>query len=91
MNLDTAIFSPAFLLSFLLASLYGLVFFLFARRDWLGLGVYWLVALAGFALGQSASSLLGTSVMPIGQVNVVEASLASVLALVALRVLWRAK
>jgi hypothetical protein len=78
-----------FLLSFLLASLYGLVFFLFSRRDWLGLVVYWLVALVGFALGQSASSVLGTSVLPIGQVNVVEGSLASVLALLILRVLWR--
>jgi hypothetical protein len=80
-----------FLLSFLLASLYGLVFFLFSRRDWLGLVVYWLVALVGFALGQSASSVLGTSVLPIGQVNVVEGSLASVLALLILRVLWRGK
>ena len=80
---------PALLFAFLLASLYGVVFYFFFGRGWLGLAVYWLVALVGFGLGQLVTMLLGISLLPIGSVNIIEASLVSALALLLTRAVWR--
>lgn len=65
----------------MIASLIGLAFYMVFGRGWLRLAVYWLVALAGFALGQVVTTLLSFSLLPIGSVNVLEASIASLIAL----------
>ncbi|MGB8645038.1 MAG: hypothetical protein WCF84_07355 [Anaerolineae bacterium] len=76
---------PALLLGFVLASVYGVAFFLAVGKGWLDLGLYWATALAGFALGELLSRLLHLSVLPIGALNVFEAS---VMSLLALALLW---
>ena len=80
---------PALLLAFLIASLYGVAFYFIFGRGWLQLGVYWLTALVGFALGQLITTLIGFSLLPIGAVNVVEASAVSLLVLILTRMWWR--
>lgn len=80
---------PALLLSLLLASLYGVTFYLFLGHGWLRLAIYWLVALFGFALGQFATSLIGFRLLPLGSVNVVEASIVSFAFLWVTRALWK--
>ncbi len=79
---------PALLFSFLLASLYGILFYLIFGRGWLRLALYWLVALVGFGLGQLVSTALAISLLPVGSVNVIEASLVCLLMLFITRALW---
>lgn len=80
---------PALLLSFFLASLYGFVFYFIFGHGWLRLVSYWLVALVGFALGQSLAAVFTFSLFPIGSVNVIEASATSFIALLLTRAVWR--
>ncbi len=80
---------PALLFSFLLASLYGVTFYLIFGRGWLALGVYWFAALVGFAVGEFVSLTLSFSLLPIGSVNVVEASVMSLVILILTRTLWK--
>ena len=61
---------PSIVLSFIIASLIGLIFFLIFGKGWVRFGVYWLVALAGFSAGQIITSFFGFSLFPIGSVNV---------------------
>ena len=81
-------FSPAVVLAFIVASLYGLVFYLLFGRGWLGLGLYWLVGVAGFAVGQWLGTLAGIALFNIGPVNLVEGTLVSWASLFAVRA-WR--
>jgi hypothetical protein len=80
---------PSLILSFVVASLIGLGFYLLFGRGWLRLAAYWLVALAGFALGQAVTTLVRFGLMPIGQVNVLEAGLTALIALFVTRALWK--
>lgn len=80
---------PSLILAFVLASIYGLAFYLLFGRGWLGLAVYWLVGLVGFGLGQILSSLLSFSLLPIGSVNAIEGSVTSLIALLLTRTLWK--
>jgi hypothetical protein len=80
---------PSLLLSFLLASLYGVTFYFVFGSGWLALAVYWVVALIGFALGQFLSSALSFSLLPIGSVNAIEASATSLILLFLSRTLWK--
>ncbi len=82
---------PSVVLMLVLASLYGCLFYLFAGRGWLMLGLYWLAALVGFAFGEVVSRLLGVSLFPVGTVNVIEASLTSWIALLLTRELWNTR
>ncbi len=82
---------PSLLFSFILASVIGLFFFIFAGRGWLGLLIYWLVSLIGFAVGEVVSRTLAFSLFPVGPVNVVEASLTSFIALLIAHTVWRYK
>ncbi|MCC7164370.1 MAG: hypothetical protein IT331_17895 [Anaerolineae bacterium] len=80
---------PSVVLSFIIASLIGLVFFLLFGRGWLRFVVYWLVALAGFFTGQIISSFLSFSLFPIGSVNVIEGTVTCLIALFVTRALWK--
>ncbi len=80
---------PALLFSFLLASVYGLAFYILFGRGWLMLGLYWAVAVAGFFVGQLVSRLIGLILIPIGSVNVIEATFLSIIALLAARRLYK--
>lgn len=80
---------PSLLFSFLLASVYGLFFYIVFGRGWIGLAVYWIVALVGFALGQFLSSALSFSLLPVGSVNAIEGSITSMILLLLTRTLWK--
>ncbi len=80
---------PSLLFAFLLASLYGIAFYLIFGRGWLALAVYWVAALVGFAIGEFISRTLSFSLFPIGSVDVVEASVMSLIVLLLTRTLWK--
>lgn len=91
-NLQRATFLltlPSLLLSFILASLIGVAFYLVFGRGWLQLAGYWLIALIAFALGQILSTIIGTRLLPIGSVNALEASATCLIALFVTRTLWK--
>ena len=80
--------SPAIVFGFVLATLYGLVFYVIFGYGWLRLTFYWLVSLVGFFLGQWIAGLLGLAIFNIGELRVIEGTLASWLSLWTVRV-WR--
>ncbi len=80
--------SPAFLFAFVLASLYGLGFYVIFGRGWLRLVVYWLVGVLGFFLGQGIAQFVGLGIFNLGEISLFEGTLVSWLCLLAARV-WR--
>jgi hypothetical protein len=80
--------SPAIIFGFILATLYGLVFYVIFGRGWLRLILYWLVGVGGFILGQWFAGLLGLAIFNIGELRVVEGTVVSWLGLWTMRV-WR--
>ncbi len=75
--------SPAFVFAFVLASLYGLVFYVVWGHGGWRLVLYGLVSVLGFFLGQGIARLVGLALLNIGEVNVVEGTLTSWLSLFA--------
>ncbi len=69
--------SPSIVFAFTLASLYGFLFYLVFGRGWARLALYWAVGLLGFVLGNWLGSILGLALLPVGEVNIVEATLVS--------------
>ena len=69
-------FPPSLLYSFLVASLIGLGFFLVAGGEsgWSRMALYWVVALLSFWVGQTLATGLNVHLMPVGPVDVLEAS-----------------
>jgi hypothetical protein len=80
--------TPSLVLALVLASLYGLVFYLLFGHGWLRLVFYWLVSVAGFFLGQWIARAVGLALFNIGDLNVVEGTLVSWLSLSAVHA-WR--
>lgn len=70
---------PAVVFSFLLASIYAALFYLWRGRRWRDLLFYWPAAVVGFATGQVAGHWLSLIPWAIGQVRVVEGSLLAIL------------
>ncbi|MEW5717351.1 MAG: hypothetical protein AB1817_01870 [Chloroflexota bacterium] len=79
---------PSFVFGFVLASLYGLAFYVIFGRGWLRLIFYWLVSIGGFFLGHWVAGLLGLAIFNIGELRVIEGTVASWLGLWTMRV-WR--
>ncbi len=67
--------APSIVFTLVLASLYGLLFYLVFGRGWARLGLYWLVGILGFVLGNWLGGIIGLSLLTIGPVNVVEGTL----------------
>lgn len=80
---------PFVLYAFLLASVLGMAFFIFFGRGWWQLASYWFAAVIGFALGQWLGMTLGINFFPFGQLNTVEGSLTSLVALMVMRTVWQ--
>ena len=80
--------SPAVVVAFVIASLYGWVFFLLFGKGWLRLGLYWLVGVIGFAVGQWLGNLVGLALFNIGPVNLAEGTVVSWVSLFAIHA-WR--
>ena len=70
----------------MVATLFGSAFHLIVGGGARHLALYLLSGWIGFALGQSLGDLLGISVVRIGQINFVAASLGALLALIAARI-----
>lgn len=73
--------SPTLLLSLVVALIYAALFHLWQGRSLRDLAGYIVAAVAGFAMGQIVGLQTNWSWLDIGQVNMVEASLASWIAL----------
>ena len=80
--------NPSLVFGFVLATLYGLVFYVIFGRGWLRLIFYWLASVGGFFLGQWIAGLLGLAIFNIGELRVVEGTIVSWLGLWTMRV-WR--
>lgn len=76
-------------LGLIIASLYGLVFYLAVGHGRLRLIGYWLVALAGFGAGHVIAGVLGLGIANIGELRIAEATLVSAASLFAARAWWR--
>jgi len=72
---------PAVLVSLILGSIYGLLFFLLAGGARRGLWVYWLVGAASFLAGQFVAEYIQFSPITLGDVHVIEGSVFCWLAL----------
>lgn len=81
---------PSITLGFVIASLIGVAFYFVFGKGWLRLGIYWAVAVVGFFIGQIITTLLNFSLFRIGSVNVLEATIACLIALFITRAVWRA-
>jgi hypothetical protein len=75
--------SPALLVSALLALAYGTVYYLFRGRRLVDLPVFLVASLLGFACGWLGGALLDLVPATLGQVHLVEGSLAALGFLVA--------
>jgi hypothetical protein len=84
------VLQPSLVLAFLLATIYGLAFYIVFGRGWLRLGLFWLIGVLGFFLGQGLANLVGLALFNIGEVNLVEGTIVSWLSLVAVNA-WRNK
>jgi ABC-type uncharacterized transport system permease subunit len=83
--------APALLLSLVLASLYGALFYLWQGRGLRDMLFYWLAALVGFASGHIVGALWGFVPWTIGQVHVIEATVVAILFLMIARWLRQEK
>jgi hypothetical protein len=68
---------PYVLLSILLGATYGVIFHLWRGKTIRDLLIYILMGIIGFALGQGMANLIGFSVLLIGPLHIVEATLVS--------------
>ncbi len=80
---------PDILFSLLLASLYGVAFYLATGKGWIMLAAFWIAAVVGFGVGEFVSRMLNLSLFPVGTVNVLEASIMSWVVLLLVRTLWK--
>jgi hypothetical protein len=83
--------APALLLSLVLASLYGALFYLWQGRNLRDMLFYWLAALVGFASGHIVGALWDFVPWTIGQVHVIEATIVAILFLMMARWLRQEK
>jgi hypothetical protein len=68
---------PVLLLGAILATLYALLFHLFWGRRTRELLAYWLAALLGFGIGQLLGWIMGMRFLMIGDLHLVEGTVAS--------------
>ena len=73
--------SPVFLLSSALATFWAATFHIVFGRRFLDLVFYWFIGLIGFGVGQAMADILGLHWAMVGQVHVVEGTLASWIAM----------
>ena len=81
--------TPAYLISIILATLYGAVFHLYKGGDASRILLYVVSSWMGFIIGHNVSQIVGASIYSIGPLNAGMASLGSGLALMLAH--WLAK
>ncbi len=72
-----ALFSPPLVLSLVISSIYAAIFHLWQGRRAVELLHYLLASWLGFGLGELAGNLLGLDILMIGQVHLLEGTIAS--------------
>ncbi|QPC81101.1 hypothetical protein G4Y79_15470 [Phototrophicus methaneseepsis] len=77
---------PNFVFAFMVATLIGAAFHLIVGGGARQLALYLLSGWIGFTLGQSLGNVLNASILQIGEINIVLASVGALLALIAARV-----
>ena len=82
---------PALVFSIIIATVYGLLFYLWQGRTLRDLLFFWLAAVVGFASGQVVGMLLDVISWTVGQVHVAEGTLLALLFLVLARWLRQEK
>ncbi|MGQ9848978.1 MAG: hypothetical protein ACUVSU_02900 [Aggregatilineaceae bacterium] len=80
---------PSFVFSVIVATLYGAAFHVVSGGDARRLALFLLASWLGFALGHSAGELLGVTLLDIGPLHMLSATVGAWLALVVARVLTR--
>ncbi len=81
--------SPSFVFSFILATLYGAAFHLVSGGDARRLALFLLAAWLGFALGHEFGEAFGVTLLDIGPLHMLSATVGAWLALVVARILTR--
>lgn len=81
--------APSIIFSFILATLYGAVFHLVSGGDARRLALFLLVAWLGFGLGHALGDLLNLTLLDIGPLHMLPATVGAWLALVVARLLTR--
>ena len=84
---DTLILSPSFVFSVMLATLYGTLFHLWQNGDGRRLVIYILSAWLGFALGQFIADMLSITILSVGPVHALSATLGAWVGLAVTRTL----
>ncbi len=82
---------PALVFSLIIATVYGLLFYLWQGRTLRDLLFFWLAAVVGFASGQVVGMLLDVIPWTVGQVHIAESTLLALLFLVLARWLRQEK
>jgi hypothetical protein len=80
---------PSFVFSFILATLYGAAFHLVSGGDARRLALFLLAAWLGFVLGQLFGDSIGVTLLDIGPLHMLPATVSAWLALVVARILTR--
>jgi len=79
--------SPAILVCAVLASLWAAMFHTLFSRKLADLILYWFVGLIGFGVGQALASILDYRLLMVGQVHILEGTLACWIAMLVARYL----
>lgn len=77
--------SPMFLVSSALATLWAAMFHLLLGRKVVDLLLHWFIGLIGFGVGQAMAEVLGLRWLLVGQVHIIEGTLACWLAMLIAR------
>ncbi len=68
---------PYILLSIILGATYGVIFHLWRGKNLRDLVIYFLTGIIGFGLGQGLGNLMGLSLLFIGPMRIIEATIVS--------------
>ncbi len=77
--------SPIFLVGSLVATFWAALFHFLLGKKLTDLILYWFIALIGFAVGQAMAEILGLHVLLLGQVHILEGTLACWIAMLVAR------
>ena len=80
---------PSIVFGFLLATLYSSTFHFISGGDTRRLALFFLASWIGFALGHITGDLLGVDFLDIGPLNILNATIGSLVALIVARILTR--
>ena len=78
-------YRPVFLVSATLATIWAALFHLLLGKKWTDLILYWFIGLLGFAIGQAMAGALQLRWLLVGEVHIIESTLACWIAMLVAR------